>query len=170
MKKKKLYDQRGITLVEIIIVIAIIGIFASSAVMMLGHLHYANTQKVVKTLDAALDQLQVQTLSKTGKYYMYVYKLSDGYYMRILPDNLSSFDESKLTADGTKLCNNTIRLWGIQAGTPTEIKEKDYYVKVSYTKTALFNSSDTNIDEIEIDGVPKYNLKLVMDTGKHFIN
>ena len=52
MKKRKLLGQNGITLVEIIIVIAIIGILASTSVMMIGHLHYANTQKVVRTLDS----------------------------------------------------------------------------------------------------------------------
>lgn len=55
MKKRKLLGQNGITLVEIIIVIAIIGILASTSVMMIGHLHYANTQKVVRTLDSSLD-------------------------------------------------------------------------------------------------------------------
>ena len=68
MKKRKLLGQNGITLVEIIIVIAIIGILASTSVMMIGHLHYANTQKVVRTLDSSLDALQVRTMSKAGFY------------------------------------------------------------------------------------------------------
>ena len=75
MKKRKLLGQNGITLVEIIIVIAIIGILASTSVMMIGHLHYANTQKVVRTLDASLDALQVRTMSKAGSSYLYIYKL-----------------------------------------------------------------------------------------------
>lgn len=68
MKKRKLLGQNGITLVEIIIVIAIIGILASTSVMMIGHLHYANTQKVVRTLDASLDALQVRTMSQSRQF------------------------------------------------------------------------------------------------------
>ena len=68
MRERKLRNQNGITLVEIIIVIAIVGILASTAVMMIGHLHYADTQKVVKTLDSSLNELQVKTMSKTGDY------------------------------------------------------------------------------------------------------
>ena len=60
MRERKLRNQNGITLVEIIIVIAIVGILASTAVMMIGHLHYADTQKVVKTLDSSLNELQVK--------------------------------------------------------------------------------------------------------------
>ena len=66
MRKQTLRDHKGITLVEIIIVIAILGILASTVVGMLGHLHYADTQKVVKTLDSTLDQLQVKAISNIG--------------------------------------------------------------------------------------------------------
>ena len=45
MKKRKHLGQNGITLVEIIIVIAIMGILASTSVMMIGHLHYAEGGK-----------------------------------------------------------------------------------------------------------------------------
>lgn len=139
--------------------------------MMIGHLHYANTQKVVKTLDSSLSALQVKTMSKTGDYYMYVYKLDNGYYMRILPDNLSSFDDTKLTDDGTRLCNNTIKI-RMDSSTGNEVTEKGAggnYIKIAYTKTACFDMANTNVSAIYIDGVPAYTVKLVSDTGKHFI-
>lgn len=169
MRKRTLRDQNGITLVEIIIVIAIIGILASTSVMMIGHLHYADTQKVVKTLDSSLDALQVKTMSKTGNYYMYVYRLDNSFYMRILPDDISGFDTTKFTKDGTRLCNSTITIYGKKAGASSEVTDKSYVIKVAYTKSALFDSASTNVDEIYIDGVPDYTLKLVMDTGKHFV-
>lgn len=164
LKKKRRQDQRGITLVEIIIVIAIIGILASAAVMMIGHLHYADTQKVMKTLDASLNQLQVKSISKSGNYYLYIYHLDNGYYEQILPDNLSAFDGTKLTKDGTKLSNNTIKLW--QDG--AELAENSF-MKIAYTKQATFDTANTTVQTILIDGVPKYSIRLVMDTGKHFV-
>ena len=164
MRERKLRNQNGITLVEIIIVIAIVGILASTAVMMIGHLHYADTQKVVKTLDSSLNELQVKTMSKTGDYYMYVYHLSDGYYVQILSENLSAFDASRLTTDGKKLSNNTISI--CQDG--VELPD-DGYMKIAYTKQATFDTTNTNVQTIRIDGVPEYSIQLVYDTGKHFV-
>lgn len=164
MRERKLRNQNGITLVEIIIVIAIVGILASTAVMMIGHLHYADTQKVVRTLDSSLNELQVKTMSKTGDYYMYVYHLSDGYYVQILSENLSAFDSSRLTTDGKKLSNNTISI--CQDG--VELPE-DGYMKIAYTKQATFDTTNTNVQTIRIDGVPEYSIQLVYDTGKHFV-
>lgn len=164
MRERKLRNQNGITLVEIIIVIAIVGILASTAVMMIGHLHYADTQKVVKTLDSSLNELQVKTMSKTGDYYMYVYHLSDGYYVQILSENLSAFDASRLTTDGKKLSNNTISI--CQDG--VELPE-DGYMKIAYTKQATFDTTNTNVQTIRIEGVPEYSIQLVYDTGKHFV-
>lgn len=167
MRKQKLRDQNGITLVEIIIVIAIIGILASTSVMMIGHLHYANTQKVVAALDSSLDKLQVTNMSKSGQYSLYVYKLSDGYYCRILAD--STYADSQLSSDGTKLCNNTISILGgtNSPAVSNKVGDSGYVIRVSYTKAALF--TNTNVDRIEIDGVPHYTLELVKDTGKHFV-
>ena len=94
MRRRTLRDHNGITLVEIIIVLAILGILTTTVVGILGHLHYADTQKVVKTLDSSLDALQVKTMSKTGSSYMYVYKSGNNYYMRITSSNLERCDKS----------------------------------------------------------------------------
>lgn len=168
MTMQKLHRQRlrdhGITLVEIIIVIAIVGILASTAVMMIGHLHYADTQKVVKTLDSSLSQLQVKTMSKSGNQYLYIYRLTNGYYVKILPDNLSAFDGTLLDGDGTKLSNTTIKI--CQNG--TELAENSF-MKIAYTKQATFDTTNTTVQTILIEGVPKYSIQLVYDTGKHFV-
>lgn len=170
MRKQTLRDHKGITLVEIIIVIAILGILASTVVGMLGHLHYADTQKVVKTLDTSLDALQVKTMSKTGQFYMYVYKSGGNYYVRTLQKDLDIFDSSVLNTDGTRLCNDTISIWKVSAAEEkTEVKDMTY-IKIAYTKSALFDTTNTNTDKIYIDGVPDYTLTLVKDTGKHFVN
>lgn len=171
MKKKKCRNEAGVTLIEIIIVLAIIGILASASVLLIGHLHYADTERVINNIDTSMNELQIKNISKAEQSYLYIYHLSDGYYMRILSDDLSGFDSSKLNGDGAKLSNNTIEIYGTDAGgSRVAIKETANYIKVSYTKSGSFDSSKTNVKEIAIEGTPQQTLTLVFDTGKHFIS
>ncbi|MCI6690857.1 MAG: prepilin-type N-terminal cleavage/methylation domain-containing protein [Clostridiaceae bacterium] len=171
MKKKKYRNEAGVTLIEIIIVLAIIGVLASAAVLLIGHLHYADTERVIKNIDTSMNELQIKNISKAEQSYLYIYHLSDGYYMRILSDDLSSFDSGKLNGDGTKLSNNTIEIYGTDAGgSMVTIKGTANYIKVSYTKSGSFDSNKTNVKEIAIDGTPQQTLTLIFDTGKHFIS
>lgn len=171
MKKKKCRNEAGVTLIEIIIVLAIIGILASASVLLIGHLHYADTERVINNIDTTMNELQIKNISKAEQSYLYIYHLSDGYYMRILSDDLSGFDSSKLNGDGTKLSNNTIEIYGTDAGgSRVAIKGTANYIKVSYTKSGSFDSSKTNVKEIAIEGTPQQTLTLVFDTGKHFIS
>lgn len=168
---KKCRNEAGVTLIEIIIVLAIIGILASASVLLIGHLHYADTERVINNIDTSMNELQIKNISKAEQSYLYIYHLSDGYYMRILSDDLSSFDSSKLNGDGTKLSNNTIEIYGTDAGgSRVAIKGTANYIKVSYTKSGSFDSSKTNVKEIAIEGTPQQTLTLVFDTGKHFIS
>lgn len=167
---KKCRNEAGVTLIEIIIVFAIIGILASASVLLIGHLHYADTERVINNIDTSMNELQIKNISKAEQSYLYIYHLSDGYYMRILSDDLSGFDSSKLNGDGTKLSNNTIEIYGTDAGgSRVAIKGTANYIKVSYTKSGSFDSSKTNVKEIAIEGTPQQTLTLVFDTGKHFI-
>lgn len=168
---KKCRNEAGVTLIEIIIVFAIIGILASASVLLIGHLHYADTERVINNIDTSMNELQIKNISKAEQSYLYIYHLSDGYYMRILSDDLSGFDSSKLNGDGTKLSNNTIEIYGTDAGgSRVAIKGTANYIKVSYTKSGSFDSSRTNVKEIAIEGTPQQTLTLVFDTGKHFIS
>ena len=108
-------------------------------------------------------------MSKAGSAYLYIYKLDNGYYTRVLSDNLGSFDDTKLTSDGTKLCNNTIKIRK-DSSTGEELTEPGAggtFIKIAYKKTAFYDDC-TNVNAIYIDGVPAYTIRLVKDTGRHF--
>ncbi len=78
MKKQ---DNRGFSLVELIIVIAIMGIII---VMLAGSLNYignSQARSLANSIKTAVGQTRIQTM---GKYetYLYIYKGSDGKYYR----------------------------------------------------------------------------------------
>lgn len=158
-------NQKGMTLVEVVIVLGIVGILAGSSIAFFGHIRYANTKKAAEKIDSALDKLQVQTISKTGIPYLYIYQLADGYYMKVLQEELTTFDGAKLTDDATKLCNQDTVI-SITTPAGTKAVSGTEYAKVAYTKSAFFA---TDITSIQIQGNVDFRIKLVKETGKHFV-
>ena len=169
MRMHKGLNQKGVTLVEIILVIAIIGILASTSVMLIGHLRYADTQKTVETVNSSLDKLQVQTMSKAATPHLYIYHLNDGYYLKIMNDDVKSFDSSKFDKKGVKLSNNRVDIY-MESKSGTKV-DGNKFIKIVYKKSAAFDKDTdrTNVSQIVIDGVGTYTVKLIEETGKHFI-
>lgn len=165
-------NQRGMTLVEIILVIAVIGIMAGASVSMIGQVHYANTKKAAEAVGTALDKQQLLTMSKEGKPYLYIYKRSDGYYIKQLDECLTAFDAAKLDADGTKLSGNGTEIY-LESETGT-LLEGNGFIRIRYKKSGVFDkdtASDgtayTNVEKIVVKGTGTYTITLVEETGKH---
>ena len=52
----------------------------------------------------------------------------------------------------------------MDSSTGNEVTEKGAggnYIKIAYTKTACFDTANTNVSAIYIDGVPAYTVKLI---------
>lgn len=158
-------NKRGMTLIELVIVIGMVGILAGSSLALFGHVRYANTKKAAETIDTALDKLQVQTISKAGVPYLYIYQLDDGCYMKILKEELTAYDSTKFTKDAIKLCNEDIVI-SITTPAGTKAVSGTDYAGIAYTKSAEFA---TDISSIEIQGAVTFRIKLIKETGKHFV-
>jgi prepilin-type N-terminal cleavage/methylation domain-containing protein len=166
-QRKCRYNNRGMSLIEIIIALAMAAIFASSVVLYLGHLRAANTNKAAEQINTALNKLQVQTMSKAATPYLYIYQLSDGCYMKVLNANLTTFDSSNLDDKGTKLGNNSIAVYMDDSETGTKV-EGNKFIKIVYTKASNFGSG-TNVSKVVVKGSSTKNIRLIKETGKHFI-
>ena len=166
-------NQRGMSLVEILIVIAVAAILAGVSVTMFGHIRYANTQRTVETVDTALSRLRASTMSREGRQYLYIYRLSDGYYMKLLDDgNITQVGQSGVLDDnGTQLCGSGTEIFRSDGALVGE----DAFIRVVYTKSGVFGTGSggvpgTNTDSIEIRGSGTYTIHLVSETGRHYID
>ena len=84
-------------------------------------------------------------------------------------DNVNSFDTLKFDKKGVKIANNRVDIYK-ESKTGTKVTGNTF-IKVVYKKSAAFDKGTgmTNVSKIVIDGVGTYTVKLIEDTGKHFV-
>lgn len=167
--KNFIVDHKGFSLVEMIIVIAVMGILAGASLAMMGHIRYANTQKAAELISSELSKQQVRSMTKAKaeKPYVYVYALSDGYYMRTSTTNCSGFDSGVHNADGVKLCNFSTDIYSVTDSGEDKLDGSEV-IKIVYNRSGSF-STETNVTGIKIDGTGTFNIKLITETGKHVV-
>lgn len=174
-------DMRGFSLIELIIVMAIMAIFAGVFAGAMGYINTGKTKKASAKLNSRLTYIQTETMTKKGETYLYIYQTSDGVHYCILsseedsngdgsPDYPKGFRsrselDSYLSANdiGSKLCDSTVKLSGKDStggGLAPLTLGTGNMLKIGYSKaTGAFTYSnngqlDTNG---EFDDVPFYS-------------
>ena len=175
-------DNKGFSMVEMIIVIAIVGILAGTVVVLSGHIKYGNTKKVAAAIDTSISKLQAYAMSKSGKQYMYIYQSGGDYYTAKLTDNLTSFDASKLNdTNGTKIANGSVEIF-VNSESGDKISGHSF-IKLAYDKSGIFDanatkaviesggaSGESEINTIVVKGGSTFTIKLIKSTGKHIFS
>lgn len=159
-------NQKGMSLIEIIVVIGIIGILAGVSVSLFGYIRSGNTKSAVKELDSAIDRLQINNMSKSTKEYLYVYQSGSKYYVKRLSENLDSFDSTKLDDSGEKIGDSGVKIYK-DSSDGTLVTGNDF-IRIGYAKSGIYDSA-TNVSAIVVDGSTTYTITLVASTGKHIV-
>lgn len=168
-------NNKGFSMVELIITVAIMAILTGTFVSAAGYLKYANAKSGAKKINAELSALRIDTMSKKNTPYLYIYTIDNSTYLKVV----TGADADKATIGGTpNLDKNTTKI-----GNPQ--------IKVSYTKdgssyedlggsnkvimikmdksSGAFTSDFQGIKVASADGKTSYVIKLVKTTGKHYI-
>lgn len=167
-------------MIELIVVVAIIGLFTALATIGFGYLKAGNVKSAAQTLDSTLNKLKLDAMSKEQKPYMCIYKVGNDYYMLCSTNK----NEELKRENGQKIGNASVK---ISVGSDT-IDGVDDKVYIAFKKgSGTFSDSidtegkintihkgvsdpDVTIKVEKADGKgTSYTIHLIKDTGKHYI-
>lgn len=172
-------ENKGFTLMELIIAIAILGILSGVFIQAVSYIQYGNVKKCVGQIDSALDKIQLEAMSKEKTPYLYIYNNEKGYFMVISTRKNLSYSELS-AAGGTKLANSSIsvKVSGKRVvevdGTVTELAGQrelsgTEYLRLGFKKSTGAFLEDSFCTAVKVEGRGENTLYLVEGTGKHYV-
>ena len=170
-------NNQGFTLLELLVVIIIISILAGGMMISLHSLDSQNANSSVRRVNALLDEVQVENMSKLNSYYLVLEKIGDNYQAKVQYDEGGT--RKDVLTEQLKLKNGIITYI-----TKDTTAEHTYTVSDSATPVNLeisFNKASgavlpkkpaevEYIKSITISAAGRsYTIRLVTATGKHYI-
>jgi len=155
----------GVSLVEVIVVVLIIGIVAASTTFGISFLRSMDASATAKELMALLEKTRLQTLAmEEGEAVsLELYEADNKYYVRI-KQGTKETDLVRLKGTGLSI---TVRATGTVPETVTIVKEGESPVVFSYDKGNGAFTSDWN--RVEFSGTKEQTLVLVTKTGRCYL-
>lgn len=143
-------DERGFSLVELIVVIAIISIIGSGAYSMLGLLNGKYAKECATKTQAALSQTKVAAMSKSKGAALY------DVYIRIYTDSRGSVYVDSVTGRGTsdeyrtteKIGNSRVTVSAVKGKIGTEAFDSTIALGTSNEIIIAFNRADGTFNEV----------------------
>ena len=165
-KTKYTLSNKGVSLIEVIVVILILAILSTAGIISVGYIHRVNASSCAAKLNSALEQTRNKTMSKQeGRISLVIYTKDKNYYAAICTDNAgtSEYDEGTLLGS-TSLSLNV----KTSDGTVTKLSDSEgMEYRINFVKGSGAFSSD--IDEISVKGTKEVIIKLIKETGRSYI-
>lgn len=174
-------NNKGISLVEIIIIIAILAVLAGGTISGINYIRYANTKNCANVINAAIGRVRIEAMSKTNKPSLYIYQHNNNYFMRVI-DNTISDPTTLFNENGTRLSNSQVQLCyrtsGMDPSDPDVVinDTTPEFLRIGFVKNTggIEPIAGTNsVNQILIrnqNGTLEYTITLVQATGKHIIS
>lgn len=164
-------NNKGFSLVELLIVIGILAIIGSGAFMSFNVIHNANVNNSAGTINSTLAAIRMNNMSKVQTQYLQIYRVGGDYYYRI--DDKAKIDFNyRLRKLGTSSTN-------ISYITTNSTRISDNHgISISFNRSGeckLYNS-DGSLNSADLNGITFYNstrnksIRILPAIGKHYLD
>ena len=164
-KEKRKLNQSGMTLIELVVVILIVGILSAGATVGISYISRMNSTSAGEKLASLLERTRVYTLSANGTVKL-VLKEESGTYYGVLMNGSTEVDKVAL-GNGSLTLN--VKQAGAADGDPdvvTTISSSTSY-EIKYNKAN--GAFEEKYKQIEIVGTETRYVKLVHTTGRSYL-
>lgn len=159
-----LHNQRGFSLLELVVVIAIMGVVAVGGLLSMSLVFGQNVKSCYKELEGYLQKTRMMAMSKEDAK-LKIYTKSDGVYVDLSTESREvKIGKAGITVSYHDTDGNTVDVTGT---TELEIS----FDRSSGAFKPLEGSTSNYCDEIKVtDGERTYQLNLVPKTGKFYLD
>lgn len=166
-------NNKGYSLVEIIIVIAILAILSTVAYNNFSYIKYANTKTCAKEINSQYEKARQLAMSKPERPDYYIYKYNDNIYLKLISSSVAPV----LDNTGTLIGNGGIDVYYTTTSNPTKIKlNNGDNIKIQFKKSSgglkpITASEFYNQIIVCTEGsTTGETIHLVEVTGKHYMD
>jgi len=161
--------NKGVSTIELLIVIAILAIFSIGTFITISRIGYANTMKAAKIIDSTMCKLRLETMTKETKQYLYLYNKNDSIYMKVSPIAVKTTAELNVST-GKKIAERNNLYYKTSTGR-TRLAMEDS-IRISFERgSGAFEPDDGyDYDYIELQNSSKTAvIQCVKETGRHWV-
>lgn len=160
-----LRDNRGLSLLELIMAISIIAILATGTLGLFGRFGTVDTAKAAKEIDTAMERVRMETMCRCPKQYLYLYCIGNSTYLKLSTeaDPLAAVLDA---ASGRKLDNDISISYKKTVGTEESLNSGDN-ISISFQRSS--GVFDQDYEYIKVQGTNHAaTIVCIPETGRHW--
>lgn len=158
--------NKGFSVVELLIVVAILIIVGTVTAVLLNHISYGNVLKAANKVNTIMDKVRLVTLAKDTREYLYIYNIDEKIYMKVSEES-GSEDANLDTATGEKIGMGILVYYQITGG-EEKLLEAGQHISIAFEKST--GSFTTDYEWLKFTNASKTaKVVCVKETGRHWV-